>query len=65
MTARPTPETRAADRRDAAAAHRADRPPTPEEERLADQQELDPEVAAAAKEMAARGARTQGEGRLP
>ncbi|HET6954267.1 MAG TPA: hypothetical protein VFI47_28140 [Acidimicrobiales bacterium] len=52
------------DRRDAAHEHRADRPPTPEEEALADELELDPEVAPAYKEQAERGAGVEGEGRI-
>jgi hypothetical protein len=48
--------------------HRApgpDRMPTPEEERLAEQQELPPGTAEHYKEMAERGAHQQGEGRIP
>ena len=43
----------------------ADREPTPDEEQRADALELDPEVAEHEKEMMERGARQQGEGKLP
>ncbi len=58
------PETVEADERDAQAAHRADRPPTPEEEAVAERTELDPEVAEAYKEAAERGANVKGEGQI-
>lgn len=57
-------ETKEADRRDAATTGHADRQPTPEEERLADEQELDPEVARSYEEAIERGARQEGEGRV-
>ena len=53
-----------ADRRDAAADHRADRMPTPDEERRADEQPLDPEVAEAYEEALERGANVKGEGEI-
>jgi hypothetical protein len=56
--------TRAADEEDARAEHRADRMPTPDEERLAEQQELDPEVAESYKEATERGANVKGEGQI-
>jgi hypothetical protein len=59
-----TDETRSADEADAEAAHKADRMPTTEEERLADEQELDPKVAEAYKEAAERGANVKGEGEI-
>jgi hypothetical protein len=60
-----TAATREAEHRDEAIRHgSADRGPTPEEERLADQQELDPEVAKAYAEQAQRGADVKGEGRV-
>jgi hypothetical protein len=62
---RVTKGTRDAERQDATAAHEPDRQPTPEEERLADDLELDPDAAAHYKEMAERGAHQEGEGRLP
>jgi hypothetical protein len=63
--ARPSKETRAAERKDAEATARADRMPTAEEERLADEQELDEDVAEHAEEMYERGAQQRGEGRIP
>jgi hypothetical protein len=63
--ARPSKETRDAERKDAEATARADRMPTDEEERLADEQELDEDVAEHAEEMYERGARQRGEGRVP
>lgn len=56
--------TQQADERDATAAHRADRPPTPDEERAAEQNDLDPKTAEAYEEMAKRGAQVQGEGQI-
>jgi hypothetical protein len=56
--------TRAADDDDAHAEHRADRMPTAEEERLADEQQLDPDVAESYKEATERGANLEGEGRI-
>ena len=53
-----------ADRRDAAADHQADRMPTPEEERLADEQPLDPDVAEAYESALERGASVKGEGEI-
>ena len=38
---------------------------TPEEERLADEHALDPEVAEHEREMAERGEKQEGEGRIP
>ena len=61
----PSRETRAAERDEANAPHTADRPPTDEEAELAEQHELDPDVVAHEREMAERGARQEGEGRLP
>lgn len=47
------------------AAHRPDRPPTPEEEALADEHgPLDSSVAASAREAAERGANVKGEGEI-
>lgn len=56
--------TRQADEEDARAAHRADRMPTPEEERRADELELDPDVAEAYEEAIERGANVKGEGAI-
>jgi len=64
-TERTSDSTKKAERAEAEAPHQPDRMPTPEEERAAGQAELDPEVARRAKEMAERGARQKGEGRLP
>ncbi len=62
---RPTAETRAAERDEAQTTAHADREPTPEEERRADELKLEPEVAEHEKEMAERGANQKGEGRIP
>jgi hypothetical protein len=58
--------TRAADRRDAGARHGADRAPTPEEERIADEvaTDVDPSSADHYREMAEIGADVEGEGRI-
>ena len=62
---RPDDGTRAAEREDARTAAGSDRMPTPEEERRAEESELDPEVAEHEREMLERGATQEGEGRLP
>lgn len=69
---RPNDETRAAEEREAAAPHTADRPPTEEESELADEIVNDPSTAEQRRtagehfrEMAERGAAEQGEGRIP
>jgi len=62
---RPDSETREAERDEARAAHDADREPTPEEENAADELELDPEVAENYEEATERGAKQEGEGRIP
>jgi hypothetical protein len=51
---------------DAGAAHEADRPPTPDEERTAEQvaAEVDPATAEHYREMAERGAKAKGEGEI-
>jgi hypothetical protein len=56
--------TRQVDEQDARAEHRADRMPTPEEERRADELELDPDVAQAYDEAIERGANVKGEGQI-
>ena len=61
----PNPETRAAERNEAGRQGQADRMPTPEEAAIADDLEVDPEVAEHEREMAERGAHQEGEGRLP
>ena len=60
----PDGDTVKADRRDAAADHQPDRMPTPEEERLADEQPLDPDVAEAYETALERGASVKGEGEI-
>jgi hypothetical protein len=62
---RPDEETRSEERQDAHVPAGADRAPTPDEEELAEQQSLDPEVAKHEREMAERGAHQEGEGRTP
>ena len=62
---RPSPETRNAERDDAATPAGADRAATPEEADRAEAHELDPEVAEHEREMAERGANQEGEGRVP
>ena len=62
---RPSAETRDAERAEADVSPGADRAPTPEEERIADEHELDPSVAEHEQEMAERGDRQEGEGRIP
>jgi hypothetical protein len=61
----PASATTAQEEREFRAGHQADRPPTPEEEAAADAHgPLDPEVAAEAKQAAARGAQVKGEGEI-
>jgi hypothetical protein len=62
---RPNDQTRAAERAEAEVHAEADRMPTPEEEKVADSLEVDPEVAENYEEMAERGANQKGEGRIP
>jgi len=63
--ARVDEETRGAERRDAEVPHRADRPPTADEERIADDlPPADPEVAAHYEEMSEIGASLRGEGEI-
>ena len=64
-TTRPSRETRKAERQEADAAHQPDRPPTEDEARLAEEQQLDPDVAAHEEEMAERGVEQRGEGQIP
>ncbi len=49
---------------EAAAAHTADRPPTPEEEAAAETNTLDPEVVRHEREMGKIGAEVKGEGEI-
>ena len=62
---RPNSKTRKAELADARTKPHADRAPTADEEKLADSQELDPDVSDHAREMIQRGADQEGEGRLP
>jgi hypothetical protein len=61
---KPNAETRAAEREEADAPHASDREPTPEEEAAAKDLEVDPKVAENYEEMAERGAKQKGEGRI-
>jgi hypothetical protein len=51
--------------KEAKAEHKPDRMPTPEEERLAEENKLDPKVAKNFEDANERGASQKGEGRLP
>lgn len=62
---RPSAETREAEHAEAQAKHESDRAPTPQEEAVAEAQEVEPDVAEHEEEMLKRGANQQGEGRLP
>jgi hypothetical protein len=62
---RPSAETREAEHAEAQATHESDRAPTPQEEAVAEAQEVEPDVAEQEEEMLKRGANQQGEGRLP
>ncbi len=64
--ARPSTETREEEKRDERVAAHADGAPTPEEEAAAERAgESDEQSAQAYKEAIERGARQEGEGRLP
>jgi hypothetical protein len=56
--------THEADRRDAEVKAHADREPTPEEEKLAEKNKLDPTEARKIEEQYERGANAKGEGRI-
>lgn len=61
----PTGATTEEEEREFHASHQADRPATPEEERVADEHGgADPEVAAHERDMAAKGANVKGEGQV-
>jgi hypothetical protein len=62
---RPSSETRKAEARETRVPGRADREPTPEEAARAEEHALDPDVAEHEREMAERGAKQKGEGRVP
>jgi hypothetical protein len=61
---RPTKNTKATEKEDAAVKAGADRMPTEEEEQLAEQHQVDQDVAEHAEEMYERGANQKGEGRV-
>jgi hypothetical protein len=61
---KPSTETRAAEREEADARHDADRPPTADEDAAAEDLEVDPDAAQHYEEMAERGAKQKGEGRI-
>jgi hypothetical protein len=61
----PSDRTREAEQKEARTKVHADREPTPDEEKLAERDELDPEVAEHYEEMTERGAKQKGEGRVP
>jgi hypothetical protein len=61
---RPSDATREEEERDARVKAGSDRMPTADEEALADEIELDPEAPAHYQEMAERGAKQRGEGRI-
>ncbi|MHB1988741.1 MAG: hypothetical protein ACYCSF_12295 [Acidimicrobiales bacterium] len=58
----PDAATAEAEDKDERAAHVADRAPTPEEERVAESSDLDPEVAEHYREAIKTGAEVKGEG---
>jgi hypothetical protein len=62
---RPSDATKAAERAEAERQAGADRMPTEEEERIAEDSSIDDDVREHAQDMAERGARQQGEGRIP
>jgi hypothetical protein len=62
---RPSDATKAAERAEADTRAGADRMPTEDEARIAEEQSIDDDVREHAKDMAERGARQKGEGRIP
>jgi hypothetical protein len=62
---RPNAATRDAERAESETTAQADRMPTEDEEKVADELELDPDVVEHEKEMGERGAKQRGEGRIP
>jgi hypothetical protein len=56
--------TKAEEAREARASHTADRPPTPDEERAAESNTLDPDVSEHEREMGKIGAEVKGEGEI-
>ena len=61
----PDANTRAAEKDEARAVHKADRDPTAEEAQRAEQLQTGADVRQHEQEMAKRGAGQQGEGRIP
>lgn len=57
-------QTRQFEQRDAQAEHTADRPPTEDEERLAEDEQPSPEVSEHFEEMTELGVNQKGEGRI-
>jgi len=62
---RPNDATKAAERDDAKRSAGSDRLPTEDEEREAERQSIDDDVREHERDMAERGARQEGEGRIP
>jgi hypothetical protein len=62
---RPSEATKAAERAEAERHAGPDRMPTEEEERIAERSSIDDDVREHEKDMAERGARQKGEGRIP
>lgn len=56
--------TKEAEQAEARTSSSADRPPTPEEEKRAEELELDPHVKESAEEAAKTGANVKGEGQI-
>ena len=63
---KPNDQTRAFEAEDARTAHEPDKQPTEDEEAAAERAgDVDPKVAESYEEMAERGAKQKGEGRVP
>ncbi len=62
---KPDAKTRETERAQAKTKAQPDDMPTPEEERAAEQHDVDPSVRERAQEMTERGANQKGEGRVP
>lgn len=60
-----TESTRQEEEKEAQSAHRADRPPTSEEEEVLSDEAVDDDVRSHYEEMATRGVEEKGEGRIP
>ena len=60
----PAPKTSKAEEQEGEAPHKADRPPTAEEEELAEGETLDPSVAESYKEAIETGSKVKGEGEI-